>query len=44
MNYTATILETKIALKEALKIYQGDVKHQNVKEKIEQLSQLNPIV
>lgn len=44
MNDTATILETKIALREALKTYHGDVKQQNVKEKIDQLSQLNSIV
>ena len=43
MNNIATILETKMALREALKTYDGDVKNQKVKAKIEQLSQLNPI-
>ena len=44
MSDIATILETKIALREALNTYDGDVKQQTVKEKIDQLSQLNPIV
>ncbi|MCH2048585.1 MAG: PAP/fibrillin family protein [Trichodesmium sp. ALOHA_ZT_67] len=43
MNNIATILETKMALREALKTYDGDVTNQKVKAKIEQLSQLNPI-
>lgn len=43
MNNIAKILETKMALREALKTYDGDVKNQKVKAKIEQLSQLNPI-
>ena len=44
MNDCSARLETKIALREALKIYDGDVKNEKVQEKIEQLCQLNPIV
>ena len=43
MDNIATILETKIALREALKTYSGDVNNPKIKAKIEQLSQLNPI-
>ncbi len=43
MNDIGTILETKIALREALKAYNGDVNNPKIKAKIEQLSQLNPI-
>ncbi|MGB5770656.1 MAG: fimbrial protein [Crocosphaera sp.] len=44
MNNVETLLVAKTELKEALKIYDGDVKHDYVKEKIEQLCQLNPTI
>ncbi|MEA5510133.1 PAP/fibrillin family protein [Crocosphaera sp. UHCC 0190] len=44
MNQLATREAAKTALRDALKIYDGDVKQAEVKGKIEQLCQLNPIV
>lgn len=35
MDNIATILETKIALREALKAYRGDVNNPKIKAKIE---------
>ncbi|MGB5592606.1 MAG: PAP/fibrillin family protein [Crocosphaera sp.] len=44
MNVITTRDAAKTALREALKTYDGDVKQEAVKAKIEQLCQLNPIV
>ena len=42
MNKIEKIATIKTELKQVLKTYDGDVKHHVVKDKIEQLCQLNP--